>query len=74
MILGILVISILVFSVSYANSVRTIKSLCFIQNHTISKFLIICKSGCCSWHDGVCGCQDGRAVCCDGSLSPTCGC
>lgn len=32
------------------------------------------RSGCCSWHDGVCGCSNGRAVCCDGSLSPSCGC
>jgi hypothetical protein len=32
------------------------------------------KSGCCSHHGGVCGCEDGRAKCCDGTLSPTCGC
>jgi hypothetical protein len=30
--------------------------------------------GCCSHHQGVCGCEGGRAKCCDGSLSPTCGC
>ena len=30
--------------------------------------------GCCSHHSGVCGCSKGRATCCDGSLSPTCGC
>lgn len=30
--------------------------------------------GCCSWHGGVCGCSNGRALCCDGQLSPTCGC
>lgn len=30
--------------------------------------------GCCSWHGGECGCQDGRDVCCDGSFSPSCGC
>jgi len=30
--------------------------------------------GCCSWHKGVCGCDDGRTVCCDGSYSPSCGC
>ena len=34
----------------------------------------IAGRGCCSWHGGVCGCVDGRAKCCDGSLSPTCGC
>jgi len=32
------------------------------------------RSGCCSHHRGVCGCSFGRAVCCDGSYSPTCGC
>lgn len=32
------------------------------------------KSGCCSYHGGVCGCEGGRAKCCDGTLSPTCGC
>ena len=32
------------------------------------------RSGCCSWHGGVCGCSSGRALCCDGTLSPSCGC
>ena len=32
------------------------------------------KRGCCSWHGGVCGCENGRTKCCDGTLSPTCGC
>lgn len=32
------------------------------------------RSGCCSWHGGVCGCQNGRALCCDGTLSPSCTC
>ncbi len=32
------------------------------------------RSGCCSWHGGVCGCSNGRAVCCDGNYSPTCRC
>jgi hypothetical protein len=30
--------------------------------------------GCCSHHGGVCGCQNARALCCDGELSPSCGC
>ncbi len=35
----------------------------------------IAGRGCCSWHGGVCGCSSsGRAVCCDGQLSPSCGC
>lgn len=32
------------------------------------------RRGCCSHHGGVCGCENGRAKCCDGTLSPTCGC
>jgi hypothetical protein len=32
------------------------------------------RSGCCSWHGGVCGCAGVRAQCCDGTLSPSCGC
>ncbi len=32
------------------------------------------RSGCCSHHGGVCGCSNGRAQCCDGTLSPTCTC
>lgn len=35
---------------------------------------LLAKSGCCSWHGGVCGCSDSRAKCCDGTLSPSCGC
>ncbi len=34
----------------------------------------LAKSGCCSWHDGVCGCSGGRQLCCDGTLSPSCTC
>ena len=36
--------------------------------------LEIARSGCCSWHDGVCGCNGGRTVCCDGTYSPSCEC
>jgi hypothetical protein len=32
------------------------------------------RRGCCSHHGGVCGCRSGRALCCDGQLSPSCGC
>lgn len=34
----------------------------------------IARSGCCSHHQGVCGCSGGRNVCCDGSFSPSCTC
>ncbi len=32
------------------------------------------KRGCCSWHGGVCGCENGRVVCCDGTYSKSCSC
>jgi hypothetical protein len=34
------------------------------------------RQGCCSWHGGVCGCDElsGRLICCDGTLSPSCTC
>lgn len=34
----------------------------------------VAGQGCCSWHGGQCGCASGRVVCCDGNLSPSCGC
>ena len=35
----------------------------------------IAKSGCCSWHGGVCGCNSyGGVECCDGTTSPSCTC
>ncbi len=37
-------------------------------------FLTVEERGCCSWHQGVCGCSNGRTVCCDGTLSPSCNC
>ncbi len=35
---------------------------------------VLARRGCCSWHKGVCGCSGGRIICCDGTLSPSCGC
>ena len=36
----------------------------------------IARSGCCSHHGGVCGCDSStdRIICCDGTLSPSCKC
>lgn len=47
-------------------SVLTIS--CASQNYELA------KSGCCSWHGGVCGCSGGSVTCCDDSASPTCTC
>ena len=32
------------------------------------------QRGCCSHHGGVCGCSNGKNLCCDGTLSPSCTC
>lgn len=32
------------------------------------------RRGCCSHHQGVCGCAGSTTQCCDGSLSPSCQC
>ena len=34
----------------------------------------LAQRGCCSWHQGVCGCSNGRTTCCDGTTSPSCTC
>ena len=62
--------------------------VCFAENKIVLKQKILINAcsitfnqssqvnrrGCCSHHGGVCGCSGGRATCCDGQLSPTCGC
>ncbi len=35
---------------------------------------LLAQQGCCSWHGGVWGCENGDVICCDGSQSPSCGC
>lgn len=35
---------------------------------------LIAQRGCCSHHQGVCGCSSGRTACCDGTTSPNCTC
>nr|DAM43672.1 MAG TPA: Type 4 fimbrial biogenesis protein PilY2 [Caudoviricetes sp.] len=41
---------------------------------TYNHRMIYLRRGCCSHHKGVCGCENGRTKCCDGTFSPTCGC
>lgn len=67
---------------------KKIEALRFLDNPQDNKNKEICsdpdealfpdlaRSGCCSWHGGVCGCNQAldRIVCCDGSLSPSCTC
>lgn len=44
------------------------------NNYDNSSNQCIAGRGCCSSHGGVCGCQNGRSKCCDGTLSPSCQC
>jgi Bacterial Ig domain len=36
--------------------------------------MCIARRGCCSHHQGACGCKGHTIMCCDGSASPTCTC
>lgn len=44
-----------------------------LQSSGASKELLA-QSGCCSHHDGVCGCSGTMVLCCDNSFSPSCRC
>jgi len=46
----------------------------FSSIYILSSKVVFAGRGCCSWHDGVCGCSNGRQLCCDGTLSPSCTC
>jgi hypothetical protein len=46
----------------------------FERLNYVTKDVEVSRRGCCSWHGGVCGCRNGRVLCCDGTLSPTCRC
>lgn len=55
-------------------SAATVKSQCeSLQSSGVSKELLA-QSGCCSHHDGVCGCSGTMVLCCDNSFSPSCRC
>jgi len=32
------------------------------------------SSGCCTYNGGICGCSDGRLICCDGTYDYNCSC
>lgn len=63
------VILVLLSSVGYTDEIYQTPDASQSQNSEQ-----IAQRGCCSHHGGVCGCQGGRAVCCDGQYSPSCGC
>jgi hypothetical protein len=42
--------------------------------HRVACYLQFAQRGCCSYHQGVCDCNSGNVVCCDGTYSPSCRC
>lgn len=56
------------FTMASNSEVKNNKTNVFIEN------VVVKHQGCCSHHSGVCGCDNGRAACCDGTDSPSCGC
>ena len=55
-------------------ALNTSNNLTYINPSVFNMDPNAARSGCCSHHEGVCGCQSNRAFCCDGTLSPSCGC
>ena len=64
-------------SIAKCQSAVAVKPMCIVEKieQKSSKPVLVAKSGCCSYHHGVCGCaSDGHQLCCDGAESPSCGC
>ncbi len=55
---------------SFSNMPESITQLSYMNNYILDSN----QRGCCSHHGGVCGCEGGRKVCCDGTFSPSCTC
>src|SRR5207244_2804553 len=46
---------------------------CDVVATDASATILLAQQGCCSSHNGVCGCSGaGKTLCCDGTQSPTC--
>jgi len=65
--------TLLFSTLSFAGDCNSNLSLTFVEQLLSQanqpKVVQVARSGCCSWHGGVCGCSSqGRAVCCDNTL------
>jgi hypothetical protein len=69
-----LIVLFLFSSLTMADQNQPVPSPSCKQSEFNSNSKDMAQSGCCSYHGGVCGCSGGRAVCCDGAFSPSCGC
>ena len=81
--IGLMLLLLVCFSATNASATRdyslvNIESLCLgqlQQDNSGDNGYQLAQRGCCSHHRGVCGCSDdGRAICCDNTYSPSCGC
>ncbi len=63
-----------VFLICIATHLAHTGTLCEELNATGATQEQLAQRGCCSHHSGVCGCDGARLICCDGTLSPSCGC
>lgn len=57
-----------------ATSVTATQQSCEELKQSGASNEVLAQRGCCSWHQGVCGCNSGRVVCCDRTYSPSCTC
>jgi hypothetical protein len=57
-----------------AATVTSTQQSCEELKHSGASSEVLAQRGCCSWHQGVCGCNSGRVVCCDNTYSPSCTC
>lgn len=79
-ILFIAALSLVAVNPSYADSaekeavVTQAKQSCEELKQSGASQEVLAQRGCCSWHQGVCGCNSGRVVCCDNTYSPSCTC
>ena len=71
---AVFVMVLLSFSSIYANQNCKDVQAIDINTYNLNSVNQLARSGCCSWHKGVCGCRNGRQLCCDGTLSPSCTC
>jgi hypothetical protein len=66
---AVLVTLALAVSAWFAGSISGSDGSCLVPAASAAE-----TSGCCHYNKGVCGCESGRARCCDGKVSASCRC
>ena len=66
--------SLLLITASFVFLLAPARADNLVQSDT-KPTITITRQGCCSHHNGVCGCgRNGHTGCCDGTTSPSCSC